>query len=134
MTYKAVPEIVVSQNPASNDEAKRDAPEYSSQKVIRLSRSLAPDQVSELLAIMLADMHATRCPVHPSHWVSDGVYGPLVDLGLIIAKRVPAWTDSSWLAASLTELGERVLLRVAEHAMVETGAMRAILDVVDSIE
>ena len=93
------------------------------QRIADLANLVTPEHVAELFAVRLANMHETQTPTHPSHWRPDGVYAPLVKAKLIVGEPAPDWSGRGWKRARLTNLGERVLLSVAEQAMVETGRM-----------
>jgi hypothetical protein len=104
------------------------------------SQFVTPMQVAELFAVKLLSLDKTRMPIHASHYHSDTI-GPLVRRGLLRWERpTPENTGRSyrrgsgwdhrwgreWRVTILTDLGERVLLEVAEQAMVATGRMKAI--------
>lgn len=87
-----------------------------------LTKRVTPDQLAEMLAIRLANMHESQCPTHPMHWHGEDVYKPLVAWGIVRPEVVRGW-PRGWKRAQLTELGERVLLSLAEDALVRTGKM-----------
>lgn len=91
-------------------------------RIVATAKTITPEQVAELLAVRLANMHPSQTPTHRSHWAPGGIYAPLVKQKMVIGERVPDW-PRGWKRARLTELGERVLLHIAERAMVETGRM-----------
>ena len=91
-------------------------------RVVALANEVTPDQVAEMLAVRLANMHETQCPTHVSHWRPEGVYAPLVKRKMIVGQRVPDW-PRGWKKALLTNTGERVLLHIAERAMVAQGVV-----------
>ena len=92
-------------------------------RVAAAAKVIAPAQVSELLAVKLASFHDTRTPILSSHY-DDGVIRPLVEAKLLLWKRWPGW-GPQWRMPILTEFGERVLLSVAEQAMIKAGRMTA---------
>jgi hypothetical protein len=87
-----------------------------------LAKRVTPDQVAEMMAVRLFNMHASQCQTHPMHWKGEGVYVSLIQWGIIEPETVPGW-PRGWKHARLTELGERVLLSLAEDALVATGKM-----------
>lgn len=97
-------------------------------RVAILAAQVTPAEVAELLAVRLANMHLEQAPTHPAHWEGDGIYVCLVQMGLVVPKQVPPCSNPGWKIAELTNLGERVLLRVAETAMVATGRMAREID------
>ena len=99
-------------------------PRDISERVTLLSWQVTRSQVAEMLAIRLHNMHPTQCPIHPSHW-NGAIYQSLVCWKLIRPEFVKGW-PRGWRRARLTELGERVLLSVAERAMVQNGSMTSL--------
>ena len=93
------------------------------QKIVALAAELTPEQVAELLAVARANMHIEQTPTHPSHWRKDGIYGPLVRKKLIVGQVCPEWHGRGWKRALLTNVGQRVLLHIAEDAMIASGRM-----------
>ena len=93
---------------------------------------VTPEQVAELFAVKLLSLGKARMPILASHYHSDTI-GPLVRRGLLRWELpTPENTGSDhrwgrkWRVTILTDLGERVLLDVAEQAMVANGTMMAI--------
>lgn len=97
-------------------------------KISATAKALTPDQVSELLAIRLANLHPSQTPIGPWHWKPGGTAYDLQRLKLITAEAVPEWSLRGWKRTRMTEFGERVLLSLAEDALVETGRMQSLWD------
>lgn len=89
-----------------------------------LARLMPPEAVAELFAIRAANQYPTQCPIHGSHW-SGPIYLPLMRLKLVKPEFMEGW-PRGYRRPQITALGERVLLRVAELAMVETGRMASL--------
>jgi hypothetical protein len=104
----------------------REAEDYCKmdlgQRVVATAKTVTPDECAELLAVRLANMHASQTPTHGSHWRGDGIFVRLVKEKIILPESVPDW-PRGWKRARLTEFGERVLLHIAEEAMVQAGRM-----------
>lgn len=87
------------------------------------------DQVSELLAIKLRSLHGIRSPIMASH-MAGPVMRPMVRRGLLRSEIAdPPWVKRKWRVPALTNLGEHVLLIVAERAMVEIGVCDSLASV-----
>lgn len=99
--------------------AKRGAARITARLVHRIAVETTPKQVAELLAIRLAMFHRSRMPILQSHWQDPDIQ-PLIRRRLITWRRVHGWS-SRFRMPTLTELGERVLLDLAEDAMVRVG-------------
>src|ERR1700733_10290545 len=97
-------------------------------RVAALAAEVTPAEVAELLAVRLANMHPEQVPTHPAHWEGDGIYVRLVQMELVAPTQVPPCSNPGWKIAELTNLGERVLLRVGETAMVATLRMAREVD------
>ena len=104
------------------------APPDLGHRVATLAAEVTPSEVAELLATRLQNMHPEQAPAHPAHWKGDGIFVRLVQMGLVAPKEFPRRYNPGWKIAELTNLGERVLLRVAETAMVATGRMAREVD------
>lgn len=91
--------------------------------IARVSKQITPKQASEMLAVKLANMYPTQCPIAPHHWALGGTYPPLVELGIIVPEKVRGLSGGGWRRPRLTQFGEFVLLCLSEKAMIATGAM-----------
>ena len=90
-------------------------------RVAALSRTITPAQVAEMLAIRLAMFHPERVPILASY-SKDETHAPLIRAGILTSRQPDGW-NRGWRMMTLTELGERVLLHVAEEAMLATRRM-----------
>ena len=92
-------------------------------RVAAAAKAITPQQVAELLAIKLANFHETQVPILVCHWMNGAPCAVLLAGGMIKAENVKGWSSRKWRRARITEFGERVLLSVAEDAMVAQGRM-----------
>ena len=127
-TLQSLAQVVVSISSTSDDAPKRDTliirPDVDEGAAIsRIARSLTPEQVAELHAVALANMYPKQTPTGPWHWQDGGIYPPLRDHSLLVGEAIRGWGEKEWLRARLTDRGMRVLLHIAEQAMVSTGRM-----------
>lgn len=99
--------------------SKRGAVRITARLVHRLAVETTPTQVAELLAIRLAMFYRSRTPLLQSHWRDPDIQ-PLIRRRMITWRRVNGWS-ARYRMPTLTELGERVLLDLAEDAMVRVG-------------
>lgn len=98
-------------------------------RVAAAAKVVTPDQVAELVAIRLSQFHPKdRCPILRSYQ-GDELHGPLEQAGIIEwqdPRRGPGWRKKQWGVPVLAEFGERVLLNIAEDAMIEAGRMKSL--------
>jgi hypothetical protein len=87
------------------------------------AKTITPDQVAELLAIKLANMHKSQMPIGPYHWARSEPLAALMCAGMITAEEADGAWRKGWKRARITDFGERVLLHVAEDAMIAQGRM-----------
>lgn len=93
-------------------------------RVHAIAREITPEQMATLFAIKLASRYPTQCPIGGWHWASP-VYIALTRWKLVKPEFVKGW-PRGWRRSRITDLGELVLLRVAELAMVEVGRMESL--------
>lgn len=90
--------------------------------VSRAAGLVTPEQVAEMMAIRMSMFHPnSRCGVLAMHSKTEPMKS-LIQGKLVQSVPCPR-TGRHRHLYTLTEVGERVLLAVAEHAMVQTGAM-----------
>ncbi len=94
-------------------------------RVAKAAKEITPDQMAELFAIRLANFHESQCPTALVHWLRGTPSAVLRDAGMIHSEIVRGW-PFGWRRARITEFGERVLLSVAERAMVAQGRMKSL--------
>jgi hypothetical protein len=90
-------------------------------RILHVSRSMTPEQVAELLAIHRSSLNVCRIPILASHYHGD-IIGPLVRKRLLTWEKCEGWSGQ-WRMPTITDFGVRVLLCVAEDAMMATGRM-----------
>lgn len=92
-------------------------------RIFKYAKALTPEQLAELLALhhTSVDMDAPAC-IHVMRG-KDAVYKPLIARKLILWDRAPAEWSGSFRAASLTKLGQQVLLNRISDELIKAGAI-----------